>query len=69
MSAVPVCGPRRAGREGAVRRAGAGAAREGEAWLGAPVARETDKPEGGPGRDAGEREASPVPGGAGRAGG
>lgn len=67
MSAIPVCGPRRARREGAVGRAGAGAAREGEAWLRAPAAHETDKLEGGLCRDAGKQEASPVPGRVGRA--
>lgn len=67
VSAVSVCGPRRAWREGVIGRAGAGAAREGEAWLGAPAVCQTDKPEGGPCRDAGKRGASPVPGGVGRA--
>lgn len=56
-----MCGPRRAWREGAVGRAGAGAAREGEAWLGTAAVHETDKPEGGLCCDAGKREASPVP--------
>lgn len=42
--------------EGTTGKGGAGAAWEGEAWLGA-----VDKAEGGPSRDAGRREAIPQP--------
>lgn len=48
-------------REGAIGKVGAGAAWEGEAWLGAAAACDTDKAEGGPGCDAGKRETIPQP--------